>query len=87
MTAVAAVALLLGTPTAVLAQSSKTPDKSTPGHQMQDKGSFKNETTGQTSPGASGYSPGHQMQRDGSKNDMPGASGHAPGHQKSGTTK
>jgi hypothetical protein len=89
ITTVAALALLLGTSTAVMAQSSKTTDKMTPGHQMQDKGSFKNETTGQTSPGASGYSPGHQMQREGSKEGMPGASGYAPGHQKSpsGTTK
>ena len=89
LTAIAAAALLIGTSSAVVAQSSKTPDRSTPGHQMQDKGSFKNETTGQTSPGASGYSPGHQMQRDGSKGDMPGASGYAPGQQKrqSGSTK
>jgi hypothetical protein len=88
ITTTAALALLLGTSTAVMAQSSKTTDKMTPGHQMQDKGPYKNETTGQTSPGASGYSPGHQMQREGSKEGMPGASGYAPGHQsgQSGTT-
>jgi len=49
---------------------------------MQDKGQYKNETTGQTSPGASGYAPGQQMQRDGNKNDLPGASSYAPGQQK-----
>jgi hypothetical protein len=48
--------------------------KKTPGHQMQQKGSYKNE------PGASGYSPGHEMQRKGSKAGEPGASGFAPGH-------
>jgi hypothetical protein len=77
-----ATAVLIGTSVAAFAQSSKMPDRSTPGHQMQDKGPYKNETTGQTSPGASGYSPGHQMQREGSKGDMPGASGYAPGQQK-----
>jgi hypothetical protein len=69
--AIAATTILFGT-SVVLAESGTV--KKTPGHQMQQKGSFKNE------PGASGYSPGHEMQRKGSKHGQPGASGFAPGH-------
>ena len=47
---------------------------STPGHQMQVKGSVKG------SPGASGYAPGHRMQAKGSVKGTTGASGYAPGH-------
>jgi hypothetical protein len=84
----AAAAVFLGTSAGALAQSSKKTDKATPGHQMQQQGPYKDQTTGQTSPGASGYAPGQQMQREGSKKGMPGASGYAPGQQKSqGTTK
>lgn len=50
-----------------------------PGHKMQDKGSYKN------SPGASGYAPGHVMQRKGSKPGTTGASGYAPGHATTGS--
>jgi hypothetical protein len=69
--AIAMSTALFGT-SAALAESGTV--KKTPGHQMQQKGSFKNE------PGASGYSPGHEMQRKGSKPAQPGASGFAPGH-------
>src|SRR3569623_74150 len=69
---VAATALLF------LSGAAFAQSNSTPGHEMQNKGS----KTG--SPGASGYSPGHEMQNKGSKAGSPGASGYAPGH--SGTT-
>ena len=68
-----AAALLLSGPVAAVAENSAVVKK-TPGYEMQQKGSYKNE------PGASGYAPGHQMQRKGSKRGEPGASGYAPGH-------
>lgn len=48
---------------------------SSPGQQMQSKGSV----TGK--PGASGYAPGHKMQSKGSAKGQPGASGYAPGQR------
>lgn len=48
---------------------------SSPGQQMQSKGSISGQ------PGASGYSPGHKMQAKGSVKGNPGASGYAPGHR------
>ena len=67
-----AVALLLGGSVAAVAEDSATVKKM-PGHEMQQKGSFRNES------GASGYSPGHEMQRKGGAPNEPGASGYAPG--------
>jgi hypothetical protein len=75
-TAIAAAALIVAP--AALAQNTQAPN-STPGHEMQQKGSKKG------SPGASGYTPGHEMQEKGSSMNSPGASGYAPGHQ-GGTT-
>jgi hypothetical protein len=49
--------------------------KYTPGHQMQDKGSYKN------SPGASGYAPGHVMHRKGARKGTTGASGYTPAYK------
>jgi hypothetical protein len=76
----AAAGLLIATSALGFAQSSgqRMPD-STPGQNMQDRGS-----SGQ--PGASGYTPGHQMQEKGSRAGEPGASGYAPGHQAPSTT-
>jgi hypothetical protein len=67
---ITAASALLASPSA-FAQGSST---STPGQQMQDRGS----ATG--SPGASGYAPGQQMQDKGSAKGTTGASGYAPGH-------
>jgi hypothetical protein len=67
----AAAGFLAGVSTAALAQA-----QTTPGHEMQEKGSVKG------SPGASGYAPGHQMQEKGSVKGTTGASGYAPGHNK-----
>ena len=69
--AITIAALLLGGSIAAVAEDSATVKK-TPGQEMQQKGSFRNE------PGASGYSPGHEMQRKGSVSGEPGASGYAP---------
>lgn len=52
--------------------------QTTPGHEMQEKGSVKG------SPGASGYAPGHRMQENGSVKGTTGASGYAPGHSTTG---
>jgi hypothetical protein len=49
--------------------------KYTPGHQMQEKGSYMN------SPGASGYAPGHVMQRKGVRKGTTGASGYTPAYR------
>jgi hypothetical protein len=70
--AITATILLLSGSVAAVAEDGTTVKK-TPGHEMQQKGSYKNE------PGASGYSPGHEMQRRGSAKGEPGASGYAPG--------
>ncbi len=48
----------------------------TPGHQMQEKGSYKN------SPGASGYAPGQVMHRKGVRKGTTGASGYTPAYQR-----
>jgi hypothetical protein len=77
----AAAGLLIATSALALAQSSgqRMPD-STPGQNMQDRGS----ASGQ--PGASGYAPGQRMQEKGSTAGEPGASGYAPGHREPSTT-
>jgi hypothetical protein len=62
--AITVTALLLGGSIAAVAEDSATVKK-TPGHEMQQKGSFRNEL------GASGYSPGHEMQRKGSAPNEP----------------
>jgi hypothetical protein len=48
---------------------------STPGHTMQDKGSYKN------TPGASGYAPGQVMKRKGVRKGTTGASGYTPAYK------
>jgi len=68
--ATAAMAVLIGGVTASVAASRTV--KSTPGHMMKSKGSYK---------GASRYSPGHMMQRYGSRRGYPGASGYTPSHR------
>ncbi len=70
---VLAAAGLLAASTVAFAQTS-------PGLQMQEKGSVKG------SPGASGYAPGQQMQEKGSVKGTTGASGYAPGHATTGTS-
>ncbi len=52
--------------------------QTTPGQQMQEKGSVKGTT------GASGYAPGQMMQEKGSVKGTTGASGYAPGHATTG---
>ena len=74
-TTVIAVAALL-TSTVIVSAAGKS--HSTPGHQMQVKGSVKGTT------GASGYAPGHRMQASGSVKGTTGASGYAPGHATTG---
>ena len=69
---VISAAVLFGTCGFAFAEN-RTVNKA-PGHEMQQKGSFKND------PGASGYAPGQEMQRKGSKPGDPGASGYTPGH-------
>ena len=71
----AACGLLAGVSTGALAQTS-----STPGQQMQEKGSVRGTT------GASGYTPGHKMQTKGSVKGTTGASGYAPGHATTGAS-
>ena len=70
---VLAAAGLLAASTVAFAQTS-------PGLQMQEKGSVKG------SPGASGYAPGQQMQEKGSVKGTTGASGYAPGHATTGAS-
>ena len=69
--ALTAAGLLLST--AAFAQTS-------PGLQMQEKGSVKG------SPGASGYAPGHEMKEKGLVKGTTGASGYAPGHATTGSS-
>jgi hypothetical protein len=73
LTLMAAAALLAAASTSGPAQARD--EKTTPGHEMQEKGSVKGH------PGASGYSPGHEMQKKGSRPGEPGASGYAPGNK------
>ncbi len=54
--------------------------QTTPGHEMQEKGSVKGTT------GASGYAPGQMMQEKGSVKGTTGASGYAPGHATTGSS-
>jgi hypothetical protein len=71
--AFAAAGLLASVSTIAFAQT-------TPGLQMQEKGSVKG------SPGASGYAPGHEMQENGSVKGTTGASGYAPGRATTGSS-
>jgi hypothetical protein len=71
LSAIIAGTVLLGAAGVAAAENSTV--KKTPGHEMQQKGSYRNE------PGASGYAPGHEMQRRGNRAGEPGASGYAPG--------
>jgi hypothetical protein len=75
LTVAVAAGFLAGVSAAAFAQS-----PTTPGHEMQEKGSVKG------SPGASGYTPGHQMQEKGSVKGTTGASGYAPGHTTTGSS-
>jgi hypothetical protein len=74
---VTAAAALLASPAAYAQGSSG----STPGHEMQQKGSRHGD------PGASGYAPGQEMQNKGSVKGTSGASGYAPGHATTGSSK
>ena len=73
LTVAVAAGFLAGVSAAAFAQS-----PTTPGHEMQEKGSVKG------SAGASGYAPGHEMQDKGSVKGTTGASGYAPGHATTG---